>query len=570
VGARGCSLRDLVRRPARAFGWKSWPSCWTVFILGAPVRHIFVHKGAVRPVEPSARLTSATDSASRPRSAWRRLVTRSPVEAPRPGPVLPLRLNLQRRARENMHRHVVRAAMRFGALLLADLASFYVMRQILRAARNEVVVGTWVAGLTQSVLPGGILNGWQFASALFVSLAILGCYGAGDQRRDPRRLFTAAALATALPLWMAIWIRGPSLVALQYGLTTVLLWGGLVVDRLGVEWIVARVRTPERAGARTLFVGTATECNAIARMPAFDGGGEFQSVGFVDVQVPPAPEALGHFVELARLIHGSGAEAVVVCGQLSDSQLVDVTDGALATGCQLLMQPRGVDVPGVEPAIVWRRGQPLLELTAPTLKGYQLVLKRAIDVVGSVAGLVVLSPLFAFVALRIKLDSAGPVLFRQERVGREGRRFKILKFRTMARDAEQRREGLQGRSIYRDPRLFKVPDDPRMTRVGRWLRRTSLDELPQLLNVLKGEMSLVGPRPPLLCEVELYEAHHYARFDVKPGMTGPWQVSGRNQVTDFEEVVSLETTYIRDWTLGRDVGILFRTIPVVIGMRGAH
>jgi exopolysaccharide biosynthesis polyprenyl glycosylphosphotransferase len=540
------------------------------FYIGGPRPVTFLSTLRSRPVvEPSARLTSATDPASRRRAAWRRLVSRPRVEEPSPEPVLPLRLNLQRRAYENLRRHVARAAIRFLVLLLADLASFYVMRGLLRALRNAAVVGGWVANLTQSVLPGGILNGWQFATAIFVSLALLGCYGAGDQRRDARRLFTAAALATALPLWMAIWIRGASLVALQYAVTTVLLWGGLVADRLGVEWIVARVRPEERAGARAVFVGTAAECAAMAVMPAFTGGGEFRSVGFVDVQVPPAPGALGHFVELARLIHGSGAEAVVVCGQLSDTQLADVTDAALATGCQLLMPPRGVDVPGVEPAIVWRHGQPLLELTAPTLKGYQLVLKRAIDLVGSAAGLAVLSPLFAFVALRIKLDSPGPVFFRQERVGREGRRFKILKFRTMARDAEQRREGLQGRSIYSDPRLFKVPDDPRITRVGRWLRRTSLDELPQLVNVLKGEMSLVGPRPPLPCEVELYEAHHYARFDVKPGMTGPWQVCGRNQITDFEKIVALESDYIRNWSLLADLALLVRTLPAVLSSRGA-
>ncbi|MGH7712878.1 MAG: sugar transferase, partial [Gemmatimonadaceae bacterium] len=126
------------------------------------------------------------------------------------------------------------------------------------------------------------------------------------------------------------------------------------------------------------------------------------------------------------------------------------------------------------------------------------------------------------------------------------------------------------RSIYSDRRLFKIPNDPRITKVGRWLRRTSLDELPQLVNVLKGEMSLVGPRPPLPCEVELYEAHHYARFDVKPGITGPWQVAGRNEVTDFERVVTLETEYIRSWSILKDLVILLRTIPAVLEMRGAH
>jgi exopolysaccharide biosynthesis polyprenyl glycosylphosphotransferase len=522
-------------------------------------------------VEPSARLDASPAGAARgagesvTRNRGKRRVSYSPTV----GTPARLRLDLQRRAHDNLRRHVVRAGTRFAVLVSADLLSFYLMRALVRGMRNEVVVGPWIAGLAQSILPAGILNGWQFASALFLSLVLLGCYGAGDQRRDPRRLFMAAALATALPLWMAIWIRGPSVVALEYTLTTLLVWAGLVGDRLGVETVVARVRPPERTAARTLFVGTAAECAAVARMPAFQGRADFLPAGFVDTQLPTAPDALGHIVELARVIHESGAEAVVACGQLKDGQLADVTNAALAAECQLLTLPSGAGIPGVQPGIVWRRGQPLMELTAPTLKGWELVLKRAIDLVGSTVGLVLLSPVFAFVAFRIKLDSPGPVFFKQERVGRGGQRFRILKFRTMARDAEQRREGLLGRSIYQDPRLFKVPDDPRITRVGHWLRRTSLDELPQLVNVLKGEMSLVGPRPPLPCEVELYETHHYARFDMKPGITGPWQVSGRNEITDFEQIVALEGDYMRRWSLVEDLRLLVLTLPVVIARRGA-
>jgi lipopolysaccharide/colanic/teichoic acid biosynthesis glycosyltransferase len=140
----------------------------------------------------------------------------------------------------------------------------------------------------------------------------------------------------------------------------------------------------------------------------------------------------------------------------------------------------------------------------------------------------------------------------------------------MAAGADERRDALLEQSIYPDRRLFKIVRDPRLTRIGGWLRKTSLDELPQLFNVLKGEMSLVGPRPPIPSEVELYEAHHYARFDVKPGITGPWQVNGRNKVTDFEQIVALETQYIRDWSILTDMGMMFRTAWVVFTMNGAH
>jgi exopolysaccharide biosynthesis polyprenyl glycosylphosphotransferase len=486
-----------------------------------------------------------------------------------------LRLDLQRRARSNLRRHVVRAATRFVVLVLADLLSFYVMRALVRGVRDQAVVGDWIAGLSQSVLPAGILNGWQFASALFVSLVLLGCYGAGDQRRDPRRLFTAAALATALPLWMEIWIRGTSVVAMEFGVTTVLVWAGLLADRLSVDWLVARVRGPEQSAARTLFLGTAKECAAVAGMPAFQGRGDFRVVGFVDTELPPAPAALGHFVELARVIHDSGAEVVVVCGQLSSGQLADVTNAAHTAECQLLTLPCGASVPGVEPAIVWRRGQPLMELTAPTLKGWQLAVKRAVDLVGAAAGLVVAAPLMAVVAVAVKLSSPGPVFFRQERVGTGGRRFGVFKFRTMingASDATHRElvsrmlagdEEEAARAGNGSTRVYKLLGDERVTGVGRLLRRTSVDELPQLFNVLRGEMSLVGPRPPIPYEIEAYAHWQYDRLEVRPGITGLWQVSGRNLLT-YGRMCELDVEYVRNWSLWLDLMILLKTIPVVL------
>jgi len=199
-----------------------------------------------------------------------------------------------------------------------------------------------------------------------------------------------------------------------------------------------------------------------------------------------------------------------------------------------------------------------------------LAVKRVVDVTGSVVGLIVLSSVFAVIAALVKLESPGPAFFTQERVGRGGRWFRIIKFRTMVDGAERHRDELLSQSLYRDARLFKLSSDPRTTRLGRWLRGTSLDELPQLVNVLRGEMSLVGPRPPLPSEVALYEAHHYARFDVKPGMTGPWQVSGRNEIVNFEDVVRIETDYVRRWSLSSDIRILFATVPAVVRMRGAH
>jgi len=482
----------------------------------------------------------------------------------------PARLGLQRRAQSNFRRHFLRGLHRFAVLLTADLGSFYIMRELVRAVRERGVLGETVAVQVQRVVPTGILNGWQFAAALFVGLLVLGSYGAGDRRRGAKRLFLACALATALPLWMTIWTRGVEVVALQYGVTATLVWFGLLAERRLLESVIRRVRPRPSDTLTTLFVGASEACRATAETPAFGMDSEYKPIGFVDTHIPPSREALGHIVDFARVLHETAAEAIVICGYLSDQRFHDIVDAALTSGCKVLSVPRSINIAGVEPHLVWRREQALVELTTPTLRGGQMLAKRVVDLVGATIALVLASPVMLFVAVLLKFDSPGPVFFRQNRVGRGGGLFKIFKFRTMVAGADERREELQQQSIYTDRRLFKIVDDPRVTRLGSLLRRTSLDELPQLYNVLKGDMSLVGPRPPLPSEVALYEAHHYARFDVKPGITGPWQVNGRNAITDFERIVDLETSYIRNWSLSSDIIILLETVPAVLRMRGAH
>jgi exopolysaccharide biosynthesis polyprenyl glycosylphosphotransferase len=194
--------------------------------------------------------------------------------------------------------------------------------------------------------------------------------------------------------------------------------------------------------------------------------------------------------------------------------------------------------------------------------------KRVTDVALTGVGLFMAWPLFLVIAVLIKLDSSGPVLYRQQRVGKDGRLFDMLKFRSMYRDADRRRADLSAVNEAIGP-LFKMRNDPRVTRVGRVMRRTSLDELPQLLNVLRGEMSLVGPRPPIPTEVEQYEPWQLGRLRAVPGMTGLWQVSGRSEVS-FHDMVRLDLHYIRNWSFSLDLEILWRTLPAVIGNRGAY
>jgi exopolysaccharide biosynthesis polyprenyl glycosylphosphotransferase len=196
-------------------------------------------------------------------------------------------------------------------------------------------------------------------------------------------------------------------------------------------------------------------------------------------------------------------------------------------------------------------------------------MKRAIDLLGALVGLAITFVLYPWISYRIKKESPGPVIFKQIRVGENGREFKCYKFRTMGLDAEARKQELMGLNQMQGP-IFKIDRDPRIFDFGQFLRRSSLDELPQFLNILRGEMSLVGPRPPTPDEVARYQTHYRRRFSVRPGLTGMWQVSGRNQIANFEEILDLDLRYIEQWSIFLDLQIIARTIWVVVARRGAR
>ena len=202
------------------------------------------------------------------------------------------------------------------------------------------------------------------------------------------------------------------------------------------------------------------------------------------------------------------------------------------------------------------------------LKLRDQVLKRTMDIVGGIVGCIISIPIIALVAIPLKLESPGPLIFKQRRVGRNGRVFYIHKLRSMYVDAEARKKELMAQNEM-NGLMFKMEDDPRITRVGRFIRRTSIDELPQFFDVVRGSMSLVGTRPPTLDEYRQYESHHKRRLSMKPGITGLWQVSGRSDIDDFEEVVKLEVQYIDNWSIWMDIYLLFRTVGVVFDRKGA-
>ena len=287
-------------------------------------------------------------------------------------------------------------------------------------------------------------------------------------------------------------------------------------------------------------------------------------------QVPPDITVLGETDDLVAVVKRLDADTVAVASSsLTDGEALRRMSWDLeTTGATLVVSPGLVEVGGPRLAVRPVGGLPLLHLEHPRFTGVRRLIKEVYDPVVAFVALLVLSPLLIGIAIAIKLDSRGPVLFRQVRVGEMGRPFTILKFRTMVPDAEQRRHEIEHLDIGAGP-LFKVHSDPRVTRVGSWLRRTSLDELPQLINVVSGRMSLVGPRPHLPAELEVLGKDVARRLFVKPGLTGLWQVSGRSDL-DWEQSVRLDLRYVENWTLTWDIYIMWKTVKVMVRKSGAY
>jgi len=279
---------------------------------------------------------------------------------------------------------------------------------------------------------------------------------------------------------------------------------------------------------------------------------------------------LGDFGEAALVVENIGADSVAVlaCPEMNGVALRRLAWQLEKDDVELVVAPALMDVAGPRISIRPVAGLPLLHVEHPELSGGRQLVKSLFDRVGALAALLALTPLFAVIGIAIRLGSPGPVLFRQTRIGRDGREFTVLKFRTMVADAERRKPALLQRNDH-DGLLFKIKKDPRVTSVGARLRRHSLDELPQLINVLRGDMSLVGPRPPLPEEVAKYGDDVRRRLVVRPGMTGLWQVNGRSDLS-WEESVRLDLRYVENWSLMLDLQILWKTWSAVARGSGAY
>ena len=320
---------------------------------------------------------------------------------------------------------------------------------------------------------------------------------------------------------------------------------------------------------RLLLVGEEDTLSDLERqLRASRGGIGVEVVG--TLAAAPGSAALGASLEqLAVLLDDRRPDELVLAEADFDEQTVlEVVQLAHRQGVKVKLAPTTTELLVHEGEYVPGQGVPLFELRPPMLTGVEWATKRAFDLVVSLAFLVVGIPLWLVVAAAIKLESRGPVLYVDRRIGVGEQEFGMLKFRTMVAHAAELQDELEDENEASGP-LFKIRDDPRVTRVGRVLRRLSLDELPQLVNVLRGEMSLVGPRPLPLRDHAMLEDWHRARSLVLPGMTGLWQISGRSGL-EFDDLVRLDFTYIENWSIWSDVSIIARTIPAVLSGRGAY
>jgi exopolysaccharide biosynthesis polyprenyl glycosylphosphotransferase len=299
-------------------------------------------------------------------------------------------------------------------------------------------------------------------------------------------------------------------------------------------------------------------------------------VGFVDAEPRERREDLEHLTllgppeRLPALVRLFDIERVIIAfSNEPHQQTLDLIRSMKDLDVQVDIVPRLFELLGPGVGIHTVEGLPLVGLAPARLSRSSRLLKRGLDLVVSLVSLVVLAPVFMAIAVAIKLDSRGPVFFRQTRMGQRDKTFRIWKFRTMTGDADARKAEVAHLNMHLhnggDPRMFKIPDDPRITRVGRFLRRTSIDELPQLINVLRGEMSLVGPRPLILEEDDFVDAWGRQRLDLKPGLTGPWQVMGRSEIP-FDEMVKLDYLYVTQWSLLNDLKLILRTMPALAGL----
>ncbi len=441
----------------------------------------------------------------------------------------------------------------------------------------SVVAALAIAAAAHDAVTSDVLEvGWLLAVAPLLVVAIFSAFHLGSIQRmtaaeEFRRIFLGVTMVVTSIVTLSFWVEA-SFSRLWIGLSWAIAMVFVMASRYGWRRTVYIARGRGRLVQRTLVVGANAEAGRIVTEMLRDDLG-FIPLGYVcaDAWGRPTTDVpmLGHLDDLGALIAETDADCIFVASSaIRPEQMAQVNKAARRRGIEVRVTANVQEVLSTRVSAQPLGGLMAFSLRPVRLTGLQAVAKRTFDIVSSAGAILLLSPVMTLIAVAVKVSSGGPVFFRQERVGYHGRPFTVLKFRTMVADAENRLSELLDLNEATGP-LFKMKHDPRVTRVGRFLRKTSLDELPQLVNVLRGDMTVVGPRPPLPREVAQYEEWQMARLEVRPGITGLWQVSGRSELP-FEDYVRLDLFYIENWSLAFDLFIIAKTIPTMVSRRGAH
>jgi exopolysaccharide biosynthesis polyprenyl glycosylphosphotransferase len=401
---------------------------------------------------------------------------------------------------------------------------------------------------------------------------LLGLYDRDEHVLHKATLDEAPRLLNVAVVFMVVaWLLDNALADQWLNKAQLLLMAALLFLYMGLTRTLARRIAVRRAAAeRLLVLGSEPESVRISEKISHAGALKAEVVGRVPVtherHVQRGQDVLGILPELDYVLRCHRIDRVVICpaGEIS-GEMLDTIRLVKELGVKVSVVPRLFEVIGSSVEFDQIGGLTLLGLRRYDLARSTEFLKRAFDIAGATVSLLLLAPALATIALAIKLSSAGPVFFRQRRIGRGGEAFDMLKFRTMYDGADEQKEDLLHRN--EADGFFKIAEDPRVTPIGRWLRRTSLDELPQLINVVRGEMSLVGPRPLIAEEDARIEGWFRRRLDVTPGMTGAWQVLGSSRIP-MRDMVTIDYLYRANWSLWLDVKILLRTVPHMLSRRG--
>ncbi len=451
-----------------------------------------------------------------------------------------------------------------------------------------LAVGDILAALAAAGIALGALDLFSNRSAALSYVLLTGllwpfaAFSIGLYRSDQLTAWASASSEVPRGVVALMLITWPlfglgSLLALGSEVPLTFVTVGALAAFAGISRTIVRAglhRTPELR-QRTLILGSGMVAGQIVKkLQDNDQFGLFP-VGMVDDEVHDVGNSdlpwLGRFDDLDTIIETQQIDRVFIAfSRASHEQLLESIRACRDAGVAIGVVPRLFEfLDGVQ-ALDQVGGLPVLSIGAASLTSISMAAKRALDLLGSLCLITALSPLMIAIAIAIKLESRGPIFFLQPRAGRRRSSFRLIKFRSMYIDAEKRKRDFEGLNEADDGVMFKIREDPRVTRVGRVIRRYSLDELPQLFNVLKGEMSLVGPRPLIFPETDALEEHwHQRRLELRPGLTGPWQVYGRSQ-SPFQEMVRFDYQYVAGWSLARDIEILLETVPAVLSGRGAY